>query len=368
MTKKPYRLLGLIVCLAFCQTLWATLSISPVKFELLIAPGKSFTDVIHVRNVTDEEIEVQVYFSDFNLNEENALQFLDEGSLKHSLAPWIRIQPTALKIAAQEEKLVRFTVEMPENSDGDLQAMIFFQSVPKGAVLKEGARQVLISTRIGAVIYACPKGREQKLGDIPNLYLRENQPEGGLEYALLFANKGNIHLRPAGKIKLLNEQGKTLISLPFNEQQNPVLREGCRIFEGKIGSLLKPGKYLVRVEMDYGGSQDLQVEKPYLLQADKGIAAVNLRREKSQPKVLLVALLRGIPDKGELAGCAFIVRDLTGKILARIPAALKSGGPVPELTAEWSPLPPAGIYMVELVQEQTGQSQFNSFAKMIIKE
>jgi P pilus assembly chaperone PapD len=295
MKRKNIRtFLGLLILWLFTRWLSAAILVSPVRFEVEIALGKSDTEAIRVRNLANSEQTVNIYASDFRLDEEGALSFPEEGELEDSILPWLRINPSFLTLRPNEEKWIRFTVAMPEKGEKELQGMIFFQTVPQGTEKARG-KQVFISTRLGVVVYASPKGKVKKSAEISDFLLKENLKDTSLEYALLFVNMGNIHLRPKGTVILLDSRGEKIASNELNPKAEAVLGGAHRIFEGKIGLGLKPDSYRVIAEVDYGGRTNLEGEKAIHLSPEATLEAFEAkfaipRAEKESPSLETDAL------------------------------------------------------------------------------
>jgi P pilus assembly chaperone PapD len=244
------------------STRWlsAAILVSPVRFEIEIVPGKSDTEAVRVRNLGNSEQTVNIYASDFQLDEEGALSFPEEGTLEDSILPWLRVNPSFLTLRPNEEKWIRFTVSLPEDSEKELQGMIFFQTVPQGTE-KAKEKQVFISARLGVVVYASPKRKAKKLAEISDFLLKENLKDASLEYVLFLVNQGNVHFRPKGTVTLRDGRGEKIASNELNPKAEAVLSGTHRIFEGKIGLGLKPDSYRVIAEVDYGGRTNLEGEK-----------------------------------------------------------------------------------------------------------
>ncbi|MCP2521019.1 hypothetical protein NLD30_11330, partial [SCandidatus Aminicenantes bacterium Aminicenantia_JdfR_composite] len=254
------KILMVFLILVMFQSLYSSILISPVRFIFSVSPGKLYTDAIRVRNMANAKVYVKVYPSDFTINEEGSLMFYDPGTIKNSVSPFIRINPTFFKLEPDEEKWVRFTVRMPKNFNGELHGMIFFQTVPSGYEKARG-HQVFLSTRLGAVVYASTKGKIEKKVEILDFYLKENLKKESIEYSILLKNKGNVHIRPKGNLIILNSEREKVFKAKINEYASPVLREQIRIFRGEIGKDLPPDNYRLIAEIDYGGKENLEAEK-----------------------------------------------------------------------------------------------------------
>ena len=375
----------LLFSLFLPQFLSSSIMVSPVRFEVAIKRGKTFTDAIRVRNMKSSEINVKVYVSDFYLNEEGSLTFIKEGTHKNSISRWIRVNPTQFTLKADEEKWVRFSIRMPEKVDGELHGMIFFQTIPTGLDRATG-KQVFISTRIGAVVYASPGENIPKSAEISDFLVKENPMKSLLDYAIIFQNKGKIHVRPKGKLKIIDTSGRKIATSVLNEQGSPILRENIRIFKGQVGSDIKPGTYKIIAELDYGGKAKLEAEKSLTILPGikiesfeaKVLNASEKRNDKSpsfqekysssQSKIIFSVKVNGLQKEEELDRSFVRVKDLTGNLVAQIPLKVKSIAGTMNLEGEWNKAVEKGIYFSELALLPRGKKALTSYVKFVVNQ
>ncbi|MDQ1351444.1 MAG: hypothetical protein QG657_1746, partial [Acidobacteriota bacterium] len=122
--KRTCFFILLFLLAAAPAVILATISVSPTLYELQIPRGQSFTDAIRVMNVGKVGITVKVYLSDFDFQANGNIGFPDAGTGKYSLADYLRLNPTSLDLEPNEEKIVRFTVNMPQDIDGEFQGIL----------------------------------------------------------------------------------------------------------------------------------------------------------------------------------------------------------------------------------------------------
>lgn len=364
--------------LAMTQTvLHASISVTPTLYELQIPKGQSYTDAIRVVNVGKLDVMVKVYLSDFDFQANGNIRFPDAGTGKYSLADYVRLNPTSLQLEPGEEKFVRFTLTMPDNLTGEYQGILFFQTLPKGIKTPAPGKQVMVSTRIGAAIYAAVKNTAIHSSEISDIFFSQaHTPDNpSFHYALLYHNNGNIHLRPTGKLKILDAAGKEVASTPVNENKTSVLRDSFRIFEGdfKNKSELRDGSYKVVSEIDYG-KEILVAEKPVYLLNTGGIESFTAKltlpaKDNDAVKIGFSAVTKGIePGKDnqhrqKVFRIKSITGELQGELLANIPVKVPQGK-IPqtlEYTGEWSGTLKPGMYIAEFLiflQENVALTSF----------
>ena len=355
--KRNCFIMVLCFLLFFPAFTGATISVSPTLFELKIPRGKSYTDAVRVVNVGKAEMRVNVYLSDFDLRQDGGVSFFEAGTHRYSLAQHLRLNPTSFVLEPEEEKWVRFTVTMPADSEGESQGILFFQTLPK-EVKRTTGKQVLVSARIGAAVYAAAKPTIAYSSEIPALFLRQDPEDASFHYTLLYHNNGNVHVRPKGELKILDPAGKKVASTVINEKNASILRDSYRIFTGTFQGKVKPGDgvHKALVSVDYGKAV-LEAEKSVYLLSGGGIEAFKATPEYRRPgkddqtvSIVFSAKTRGIEpgkaDRKEL----FRIKTMDGRQLAEIPAKKETPSPqIVKFKGEWSGQLKPGIYFAEFL-------------------
>jgi hypothetical protein len=374
----PVRILIFLGFILFLPALLpASLSVSPSLYELKVPRGKSYTDAIRVTNVGKASIHVNVYLSDFLLNSEGKIDFFDAGTHKHSLANYMRLNPTSFTLGPQEEKWVRFTLTIPADLKGEYQVIIFFHTQASRIRSPEG-KQVLVAARIGTTVYAGVKPTIKYSSEILDLFLRKDLQDSYFHYALIYHNNGNIHVRPKGQLKILDQKRKRVVSTPLNEKDSSVLRNSLRLFEGKFAGKpgLGEGIYTILAAMDFGKAE-LEVEKSLHLLDNGGIETFEVKylhpnQNNQKGTVVFTARTAGIEDKTKLKNPAnrFMLKSLEGKPLVNIPVNIVPAKKQPgtQFQGEWSGVLNPGIYFAELQIFLLPDKPLTSFYKLTVEE
>ncbi len=366
--------LGMFILLAALMPVdtWASITVSPTLFELQIPRGQSYTGAIQVINVGKAGLTIKVYPSDFDFQAAGNIFFPDAGTGKYSLASYMRVNPTSIDLEPGEEKFMRFTVALPQDAAGEYNCILFFQTLPRGIKSPVKGKQVMVSARIGAGIYAAAKNTVTPSSEISALFFKPAPGNSSFHYALVYHNNGNIHLRPTGKVKILDAAGKELVSSPVNEKNSSVLRGSVRIFDGEFKNIptFPDGSYKIAAEIDYG-KEILEAEKSIYLSNTAGIESFEAKptgKENDTAGIVFSARARGIgPGKeNESRQIVFRIKSTAGEVLATIPGKT-SRGKIPqnadytEYTAEWSgPLKP-GTYFAEFLVSLRENETLTSF-------
>lgn len=209
--------LALFVCsISFAQ---ASLSISPLKHELTIENGKERSEIIKVTNNSDTPVTLYTSKEDFIAGDDTGTPTFvkpqDQTSDEYSLSNWIRIENENITLAARETREVRFTVTVPANGEpgGHYGAIFFSPGAPSGA-------QVAVVQRLGVLVLINVPGDIRIAGSLESFQIGKKLENAftptndfrsfPIAFETKFKNEGNTHLKPTGKIELVDENGETL--------------------------------------------------------------------------------------------------------------------------------------------------------------
>lgn len=229
-------------------------SIDPSRIELAIAAGRQKGAMVTVDNSqSDEPLHIKVYLQDITYLASGDYDFPPAASTSWSCANWIRVVPQELDIPAKKKENIRLSVTVPAGAQGGYYSMAFFESSPSYTVEGLG-----INFRIGTLIDVTVRNTENRKAKLANLSF--NQPK---QIEVDIFNEGNVLIRPKGRIKILDAQGKKRIKqLDFNPQAQSILPDTLRKFYVELSEPLAAGTYQIRAEIDYGTKYLLVGELP----------------------------------------------------------------------------------------------------------
>ncbi|MBI3322034.1 MAG: hypothetical protein HYZ91_07200 [Candidatus Omnitrophica bacterium] len=253
MSRVVVVLVALIGCVGVVQEAGAfSFSVEPSRVELAIPAGKSRGKTIRVNNSrTDKPLHLKLYIQDVMFLPDGTSDFPPPGSTAWSCANWIKVIPEELDIAPGSSQEVRISATVPAGAQGGYYAMVFFETGPSYA--EEGLG---VSFRIGALTQVTVPNTEVYQAKLADLSIADPAQIS----ADLF-NEGNVLIRPKGKAKVFDAQGKRVAQIEFNPDRLGVLPKTLRKFQVGLGSSLPSGSYRVKLEIDYGA--------PYLLVGER---------------------------------------------------------------------------------------------------
>lgn len=208
-----------LFAVAFSATASAAgISISPLKFELNIAPAAETSGVVKVSNDTGKPITLYTSREDFVAGDDTGTPTFvkpqNQGSDVYSLANWITIEDKNLTLAQGESREVRFNVKVPANAEpGGHYGAIFFAPAPDRA-------QVAVIQRLGVLLLVDVPGEAKVSGAFEKFEIgtasgskfdaKTQFSTFPISFSTRFKNDGNVHIKPTGKIELVDESGEVL--------------------------------------------------------------------------------------------------------------------------------------------------------------
>ena len=220
----------LIICLwcittsvAFAQEA-VTLSVSPTLFDMSAEPGQAWQSKLRVVNVNNFDLTVYVEVVNFAPKGEGGdgrFIPLEPGTSDGStLAEWITISREPLTIPREQTGEIPFTVTVPKDaSPGGHFAAVLVGTKP--LVSESGQARLQTAQMVTSLFFARVAGEVVESGTIREFTTTKsflNKPE--VSFSLRFENKGNVHLKPQGEIKIFNMWGEERGIVPINQYSN----------------------------------------------------------------------------------------------------------------------------------------------------
>lgn len=198
---------------------FANITLSPLKYETTIEPGKSKVTTIKVTNDSKKAITLYTSKEDFIAWDETwKPKFVkpeDQTNNILSLANWLDIGEANLTLAAWETREIPVKIEVPEKGEPGWHYWAVFFS--PWAVKNE---QFRIQQRIWVLMLIDVPWEVKIAWEMTDFKLWK--PEGDslietsdfdklpVEFNVQFENQWNVHIKPRGKIVILDEEGKEL--------------------------------------------------------------------------------------------------------------------------------------------------------------
>lgn len=229
------------------------LRLSQIEFNLSAPAGTSESGTFVVINEETEPTTVNVTVADWDRLPDGESRFLPSGSLDRSASGWITVAPAQFTLQPDEAIEVHFSLEVPSGIQGTHWTSLLVEGTPREVETQQGTT-ILVRRRFAVKVLETPPGSGEPQGKIKDLQVRGLNP---MTAVIQFENTGAVNL-PAvkGRVEVRNTSGQTIESIPIEEF--PVLPGAVRVLRPASarapGEGLAPGRYLILVVLDYGGS------------------------------------------------------------------------------------------------------------------
>jgi hypothetical protein len=228
------------------------IGISPVSFEITANPGDVIENQLKVYNPsTDTSIGIKMEVGDITPTGEMGYVIVEPAETEtYSLARWVKCEPEEFDLAPKEERVVKFTIFVPENAEpgghyGTVLAGTKAVSSPGGAA---GAA---IVQRAGAVVLLSVPGEMKEELVVKEFSAPSYSEYGPIKFTIKFENKGTVHLKPTGFVTVTNWLGKEVGVGGFPSRN--ILPGAVRKFETSLDKKwFFAGKYRATLSGSYG--------------------------------------------------------------------------------------------------------------------
>lgn len=209
---------AILAVMASASASAAGISISPLKFEMNVAPSAETSGTVKVTNDTGKAITLYTSREDFVAGDDSGTPTFvkpqNQGSDVFSLANWITVEDKNLTLAQGETREIRFTVKVPQNAEpgGHYGAVFFAPAADKG--------QVAVVQRLGVLVLVDVPGEAKVSANLEKFEIGtssgtkfETKSEFStfpVSFSTRLKNDGNVHVKPTGKIELVDESGEVL--------------------------------------------------------------------------------------------------------------------------------------------------------------
>lgn len=194
-------------------------TIIPPSFELYANPGENISDKIRVRNDSGSEVSYQVLVEDFKaVGEEGSVDLIDDTqpNTTYSLAKWVIPEPRSFTLAANQEKEIPFSINVPKDAEpGGHYCSVLFQI--GGGDPKAAGGGASVASRVGSLILLRVSGNVKEDASVESFSTAQKYYEKGkVNFDLRVKDNGNNHIKPKGTIVITNIFGQKVAEVQLN--------------------------------------------------------------------------------------------------------------------------------------------------------
>ena len=182
------------------SSVFSQLMIDKAKIKLEIIPKETFAGTINVRNFSEKNVGVKVYFQDFVYIApfDGRKNFLTLGATEYSCGKWIRFFPEEFTLAPFGKEEVAYSIEVPEGIKGGYYGVLFFETSMGQLEGKEVHLKVV--QRLGCLFFLETDDKTKK-AEIKTISITQDPLQG------YFVNSGDTILIPSSVFYIMDKQG-----------------------------------------------------------------------------------------------------------------------------------------------------------------
>lgn len=230
------------------------LSAIPPRLEINAQPDGANTQVIKVRNESQETKTIKVSVRDFivtdNKGTPNFIDNLSENiNNRWAASSWIQVSPSTLTVKPGETKSLTLTVLAPANAlPGGHYASVVY--TPESASLYNSITGASIQTNVGTLVYITVPGDINQSATIQSFTAPKFSEFGPIDFKSTVKNSSDIHIQPVGSITIKNWLGGKTAQLPL--EATNIFPYTTRNFENTLDKKWLFGRYKATLNAVYG--------------------------------------------------------------------------------------------------------------------
>ncbi len=241
----------------------AGVAVAPLRQEISVAPGRTERFRITITNRVRDRARarperVHIQLADVAVSETGHLSFPEPGSMPRSASNWITLNSTELLIRPGESEIIEGTIAAPHHAAGEYYSAVLVTLGSQGET--EGG--VTLTYRIASGLFVTVTGRSfPRRAKITRCEIVWPQLDGEKivqpvhsrppEVVVALENTGQARFRATGRVRILDENSRTVFLTPLRSNRSRVFGGDSRIFRTSLDKPLPTGQYQLHVEMDY---------------------------------------------------------------------------------------------------------------------
>lgn len=224
----------------------SALALSPAIIEEVLDPGKPVPFTIQVNNVTKFPLPVKAMVKDFTVQSVD-LEKTEKARL--DTAQWIKIAEPDFILQPNQIRTVEGVISPPADAvPGGHYATIYFQPLIPRDVLSPST--AYMNSQVGALVFLSVKGDITEDADYASgLKTPGFVSHGPIDFQFAIHNSGNVHIMPAGKLKVYDWHGKQVTEL--NIPTSIILPDSTKEYTTTWDASHAIGKYRAELEVSY---------------------------------------------------------------------------------------------------------------------
>ena len=212
-----------------------SISISPLRQELELAPGQAFTSRLQVHNSSPRSSTIHLSAESFGVvNEYYDYSFTQSGDLKK----WLKFDKPELVLGPNSSGSANYTLGIPNDAEPGEKYIALFASVDS----KSSNDSVNSIDRVGLLLYITIAGNVSKRANVVHARIPPLTFTHNPKWNIRLNSTGTAHFRSKITTAVTNVFGKTVSN---NKQDHLILPNTVRFIENSVNLGRVPGIYKV---------------------------------------------------------------------------------------------------------------------------
>jgi hypothetical protein len=210
--------LATIICLsaprvASAAPQYISLMLTPIRAEIVATPGATVSTDATLTSTSADTQTITYTAVDFVAADETGKPRLVKADQSPwSMSSWVRVVPNAFVLAPFQSKLVHVFIDVPAKAEpGGHYAAAMLGTMP-GA-----GRGAKVSGRVGELLLLTVRG-DLRMSGTESLDLDWLHESGPVSMTVRFHNTGNVHVKPAGSVRITQLWGAKLAEIPISAE------------------------------------------------------------------------------------------------------------------------------------------------------
>lgn len=261
--KNFYILLTIIFsCLLFFQKNVFSLAISPFFTVIETESGNSGTKIVQVINEYDTDYEINASLMDISFDEKGNRLIKPIGSFPNSVAKYLRVTPNKFILKGKETKEVQVSIQVPKDSIGGRQAMVYFEGTP---VISENfaqkSKKIKMAIRLGLLVLQQTKGTVITKSRITDVNISLPSKSKPLIIKMNVLNQGNSHIEATGTAAIIKQDDTFIGKVDFNNMI--IFPNRSKTLTAEYLGKIEKGFYHILITYMYSPDKSVVIDKSF---------------------------------------------------------------------------------------------------------
>lgn len=227
-----------------------SITLSPPVVETTLNPGETSQGVLKISNNSSEMLTFSLTTADFIVQDMNGTpEFFAQNALdkRFAAASWITTAPAYFSLQPSQTQEIFYSIDVGQDvRPGGHYVAVLFRPQPT-TFLQTGAA---VETRIAALFYILVNGETKEEAIVSHFSTPTFLEYGPITTTLEIQNNGDTHIKPAGKITLIDMFGKELTTQEITTHN--IFPGATREFENSLSEKWLFGRYQAKFTGVYG--------------------------------------------------------------------------------------------------------------------